>query len=226
MNRRPIVHDNAYPIGGSRDRRRTFDADPTIARPALENHLRRSMGAQNFATAIDLLNDYADLLLGLGGESEGEGASASMDARVRDQRGAASLSELFPEFKGSNASLKRRKTGMSRILFDAEGEQRMSARGELDRLRSLGGKASTETESRYDRVRDHLDKSTDEVAWREKALDLVRALVRSALGDVDDDDAGGAQDMSPDSIAERICNPKRSPLNCLTRAPDPSRYVR
>ena len=80
---------------------------------------------------------------------------------------------------------------MSRMWFDEapDGERRMSARSEIDRLRPLGGRASSETESRYDRVRDHIDQSSDEVAWRESALDLVRALLKSALGDVDDEEA-------------------------------------
>ena len=96
MNRRPIVHDSiSFPLAGSHDRRRTFDADPTIARPALENHLRRSMGAQNFATAIDLLNDYADSLLGLGAESEGEGEA--MDSRFDPRPG--DLAKMFPHAK-------------------------------------------------------------------------------------------------------------------------------
>lgn len=118
---------------------------------------------------------------------------------------------------------------MSRMWFDAaspDGESRMSAAGELDRLRSLGGRVSSETESRFDKVRDSVDRSTDEPSWREDHLDLVRALVRSALGDVDDDDAG-AQDMSPDAIAARICDPARSRLNSLARGVrNPSNYVR
>jgi len=108
---------------------------------------------------------------------------------------------------------------------DPDGEQRMSARGEIDRLRSLGGRASQETESRFDRVRDSVDRSSDNPSWREDHLDLIRALVKSALGDVDDD-AGGAEDMSPDAVAARIVDPARSRLNALSRAPNPSRYVR
>ena len=119
---------------------------------------------------------------------------------------------------------------MSRMWFaaaGAEGEQRMSARGELDRLRGLGGRASKETESRFDKVRDSIDRSSDDPRWREDHLDAVRALVRSALGDADDDDVGGAEDMSPDAIAERITNPARNPLNRMTRGvANPSAYVR
>ena len=116
---------------------------------------------------------------------------------------------------------------MSRILCDEDEGERMSARGELNRLRDLGGRASKETEDRFDRMRASLDRSSDDPRWREKALDLVRALVRSALGDVDDDDTGGAQDMSPDAIAARITDPARSPLNRLTRGVrNPSTYVR
>jgi len=118
---------------------------------------------------------------------------------------------------------------MRRMNFDVstEGEQRMSARGELDRLRDLGGRASKETEDRFDRVRDHIDRSSDAPNWREDHLDLVRALVRSALGDVDDDDAGGAQDQSVDAIVRRVLDPARSRLNALARGVrNPSNYVR
>jgi len=107
-----------------------------------------------------------------------------------------------------------------------DGEPRMSARGELDRLRSLGGRASSETENRFDRVRASIDRSSDDPRWREDCLDDVRALVKSALGDVDDDDDAGAQDMSPDSVAARICDPARSSLARLTNAPSPIRHVR
>jgi len=98
MNRRPIVHDSQFPItGGSRDRRRGgWDSDPSTMRPRLEAHLRTSMGAQNYATAIDLLDAYINSWLGLGGEGEGEGEGGAMDARVRDH-GARSLAELFPD---------------------------------------------------------------------------------------------------------------------------------
>ena len=117
---------------------------------------------------------------------------------------------------------------MPRMWFDEspDGERRMSARGEIDRLRGLGGRASSETEDRFDRVRDSVDRSSDEPRWREDHLGLVRELVRSALGDVDDDDAG-AQDMSPDAVARRFCNPARSRLNALARGVrNPSGYVR
>jgi hypothetical protein len=116
---------------------------------------------------------------------------------------------------------------MSRMWWDEapDVERRMSARGEIDRLSALGGRASQETENRFDRVRDHIDRSSDEPRWREEHLDLVRALLRSALGDVDD--AGGAQDMSPDAIAARITDPARSRLNVLTRGvPNPNRHIR
>jgi len=117
---------------------------------------------------------------------------------------------------------------MSRMWFDAAGAEgeRMSARGELDRLRGLGGRASKETENRFDRVRASIDRSSDDPRWREDCLDDVRALVKSALGDVDDDDDAGAQDMSPDSVAARICDPARSSLARLTNAPSPIRHVR
>jgi len=103
MDRRPIIYDSSFPItGGSRDRRRGFDNDPTITRPRLVAHLKRSMGAQNFEQAIDLLNAWGDSLLGLGvGEEEGEseGESSAMDSRARDRRGAASLVDMFPNAK-------------------------------------------------------------------------------------------------------------------------------
>jgi len=101
----------------------------------------------------------------------------------------------------------------------------MSARGEIDRLRSLGGRAGQETENRFARVRDSVDRSSDDPAWRENHLDLVRALLKSALGDVDDD-AGGAEDMDPESVARRVTDPNRSQLNYVARSPGPSRYVR
>ena len=101
MTRRPLViHDNAYPLGGSRDRRRgAFDNDPSETRPRLEAHLKRSMGAQNYATAISLLDAYINSWLGLsGGEEEGESESgAVMDARL--DHGASSLAEMFPDAK-------------------------------------------------------------------------------------------------------------------------------
>jgi len=100
MNRRPIVHDSSFPITGSRDRRRAFDNDPTIARPRLVDHLRRSMGAANFATALDLLNAWGDSLLGLSGETEGD--PSAMDARVRDH-GPSQLSRLFADAPNPSA---------------------------------------------------------------------------------------------------------------------------
>ena len=95
MNRRPIIYDSRFPIGGSRDRRRAFDNDPTETRPALVDHLRRSMGADNFAKAIDLLNAWGDSLLGLGGESEGEGESSAMDSRLDPRPGE--FAKMFPD---------------------------------------------------------------------------------------------------------------------------------
>jgi hypothetical protein len=97
--RTPIVHDSAYALGGTRDRRRKgWDSDPTETRPRLVAFLKRSMGADNYATAIELLNAWGDSLLGLG-PSEEESEGGAMDARARDQRGGASLSELFPDSK-------------------------------------------------------------------------------------------------------------------------------
>jgi hypothetical protein len=95
MNRsRPIIHDSSYPISGSRDRRRlALDNDPTVARPALQAHLRSSMSADNYAKAIDLLNAYADSLLGLGG-GERESDPSAMDARFDSRPGM--LAGLFP----------------------------------------------------------------------------------------------------------------------------------
>ena len=55
-----------------------------------------------------------------------------------------------------------------------------------------------------------------------RAVDnLIEALHEELAG------SGGAEDMSPDAIAARIVDPKRSPLNRLTRGVrNPSNYVR
>ena len=95
MGRLPIVRDNAYPLGGSRDRRRAFDNDPTITRPALVDHLRRSMGADNFTKAIELLDAWGNSLLGLG-----EGGAH--DARVLDHR-PGQLATLFADAPNPSA---------------------------------------------------------------------------------------------------------------------------
>ena len=98
-HRMPIVWDRSLIAGGR-------DTDPTIARPALVDHLRRSMGAANFATALDLLNAYVDGLLGLGesgeSESEGESEGGAMDALDHVSRGTpgeSSLAKMFPDSK-------------------------------------------------------------------------------------------------------------------------------
>ena len=97
MTRRPIVHDSRFPIaGGSRDRRRAHDNDPSTERPKLIDHLRRSMGQQNFERACELLDAYIESWLNLGGaESETEGAA--MDARLDPRPGE--LSKMFPDLK-------------------------------------------------------------------------------------------------------------------------------
>ena len=95
-DRRPIIHDSSYPLGGSRDRRRggARDDGSLEARAALMDHARRSMGADAFAKWCCLLDYYDSALLGpnLG---EGEGESAAMDGRVLDQR-PGELAKMFP----------------------------------------------------------------------------------------------------------------------------------
>lgn len=60
-----------------------------------------------------------------------------------------------------------------------------------------------------------------------KELRDVHRAVDDLLEALNDRDDGGAQDMSPDAIAARICDPARSRLNALARGVrDPSDYVR
>ena len=82
---RPIVHDARFPIGGR-------DDGPLEARSALTDHLRKSMGSENYQKAI-LLLDYA---LGVG-----EGGAA-MDARVLDPR-PSELAKMFGDVPNPSA---------------------------------------------------------------------------------------------------------------------------
>jgi len=83
-----------------------------------------------------------------------------------------------------------------------------------------------ERKGRRERLDQHLARHIEDEDAREEARELVDALVSACLPEPE----GGmseAQDMSPDAIAERICDPARSRLNALARGvPSPARYVR
>lgn len=99
MNRdhRPIIHDSSYPLGGSRDRRRggARDDGPREARAALQDHMRRSMGADDYAKSCVLLDYLVNALLGPDADG-GEGELAAMDGRVLDHR-PGELVWMFPD---------------------------------------------------------------------------------------------------------------------------------
>jgi hypothetical protein len=78
---RPIVHDSSYPLAGSRARRRLArDDGPLEARSALQNHMQKSMGDDDYTKACILLGYFERALLGPD-VGEGEGDPAAMDAR-------------------------------------------------------------------------------------------------------------------------------------------------
>ena len=80
-----------------------------------------------------------------------------------------------------------------------------------------------ERKGRRDRLDQHLDRHIEDEDAREEARELVDALVSACLPEPE---GGMSQDMSVDSVVSRILDPARSQLNRLTRAPDPSKYVR
>jgi hypothetical protein len=84
---RPIVHDARFPIGGR-------DDGPLEARSALTDHLRKSMGSENYAKACLLLDYFTSALQGPNG-GEGELDASAMDSRLRD--GPSELAKMFPD---------------------------------------------------------------------------------------------------------------------------------
>ena len=80
-----------------------------------------------------------------------------------------------------------------------------------------------ERKGRRERLDQHLDKNIASERALEEARELVDKLVAACLPEPEE---GMSEDMSPDSVVSRILDPARSQLNRLTRAPDPSKYVR
>ena len=83
-----------------------------------------------------------------------------------------------------------------------------------------------ERKGRRERLDQHLDRHIEDEDAREEARRLVDELVSACLPEPE----GGmseAEDMSPDEVARRICDPKRSHLNRFTRGvANPSDYRR
>lgn len=96
MKRDPrlIVHNSQFPIGGR-------DDGPLDARAALTDHLRKSMGSENYAKACLLLDYFERALLGPDA-GEGEGKSSAMDGRVFDPR-PSDLAKMFGDVPNPSA---------------------------------------------------------------------------------------------------------------------------
>ncbi len=92
---RPIVH-------GRHSWRGARDNDPIEARAALEGHLRRSMGADNYAQACDLLNTYVNGLLGLGAGEDDTPSSLRPDAFTEKQRRVGFTGDRSPSRGGES----------------------------------------------------------------------------------------------------------------------------
>jgi len=100
---------------------------------------------------------------------------------------------------------------MSRLNFDIQTEENKRE----------------ERKGRRERLDRHLDRHIGDEDAREEARELVDALVSACLPEPEGGMSEGAMDMSPDALAERICDPARSPLNRFTRGiANPSAYRR
>jgi len=76
------------------------------------------------------------------------------------------------------------------------------------------------------KAREQLDELLGSYIDDPKELRDVHRAVDDLIEALNERDDAGAQDMSPDAVAQRVLDPARSQLARLTNAPSPIRHVR